>query len=197
MYCKHCGAQNPDDVNFCTACGAPMKDASDTVTCPHCGAQNPADVNFCTACGTPLRNQNTYQNANGQSYAPHTEPGTTFHTDPMRLQVRNIGMCIVLSIITCGIYGIVWLIEMVNDLNAMANEPNATSGGMVFLLSIITCNIYMWFWMYKAGELINKAKMNRGRPADNSNSILYLVLSLFGLNIVSYALIQNELNQLA
>lgn len=110
---------------------------------------------------------------------------------------RNIGLCIVLSIITCGIYGIVWLVQLVNDLNAAAKEPNATSGGVVFLLSIITCGIYMFYWMYKAGELVNKAKMLRGRPTDGSNGILYLVLSIFGLGIVSYALIQNELNQLA
>lgn len=115
----------------------------------------------------------------------------------MQLQSRNIGLCIVLSIITCGIYAIVWLVQLVNDLNAAAKEPNATSGGVVFLLSIITCGIYMFYWMYKAGELVNKAKMLRGRPTDGSNGILYLVLSIFGLGIVSYALIQNELNQLA
>ena len=111
---------------------------------------------------------------------------------------RATSVCVLFfPYITCGIYAIVWLVQLVNDLNAAAKEPNATSGGVVFLLSIVTCGIYMLYWMYKAGELVNKAKMLRGRPTDGSNGILYLVLSIFGLGIVSYALIQNELNQLA
>lgn len=208
MYCKHCGTQNPDGVNFCTSCGASMNDEAQTVRCPNCGAQNAAGVKFCTSCGAALDTQNTnqqqntyqqqtYQNTNGQANAQFAGQTFNFHTDPMQVQSRNIGFCIVLSIITCGIYAIVWLVQLVNDLNAAAKEPNATSGGVVFLLSIVTCGIYMLYWMYKAGELVNKAKMLRGRPTDGSNGILYLVLSIFGLGIVSYALIQNELNQLA
>lgn len=79
----------------------------------------------------------------------------------------------------------------------MSPPHGCNKGGVVFLLSIVTCGIYMLYWMYKAGELVNKAKMLRGRPTDGSIGILYLVLSIFGLGIVSYALIQNELNQLA
>lgn len=110
---------------------------------------------------------------------------------------RNIGISIVLTIITCGIYGIYWFICLVNELNIASDEPQATSGGMVFLLSIVTCGIYLLFWMYKAGEKINKAKAMRGMPTDSNSGILYLVLSLFGLDIVAYALIQSDLNNMA
>lgn len=75
-------------------------------------------------------------------------------------------------------------------------DPNATSGGMVILLSIITCNVYMWYWLYKQGDAIDQVKASRGLPSGNSG-ILYLILEIFGLGIVSYALMQNELNQLA
>ena len=110
------------------------------------------------------------------------------------IQERNIVTCIILSIITCGIYGIYWEICLVNDLNVAADTPNDTSGGMVFLLSIITCGIYLLYWMYKAGE---KAQAKRGLPSDANSGILYLVLSLVGFSIVSYCLIQNELNKMA
>ena len=112
------------------------------------------------------------------------------------MQKRNIGLCIVLSIITCGIYGIYWLISMVNELNALSGDENGTSGGVVFLLSIVTCSIYLLFWFYKAGEKINKAKAAKGLPTDSNSGILYLILAVFGLQIVSYALIQNEINSL-
>ena len=66
------------------------------------------------------------------------------------IQERNIVTCIILSIITCGIYGIYWEICLVNDLNVAADTPNDTSGGMVFLLSIITCGIYMLYCIRQA-----------------------------------------------
>ena len=38
------------------------------------------------------------------------------------IQERNIVTCIILSIITCGIYGIYWEICLVNDLNVAADK---------------------------------------------------------------------------
>ena len=46
------------------------------------------------------------------------------------------------------------------------------------------------------GKAINQAKINRGMPEDDK-SILYLVLQLLGLGIVNYALMQNDLNEMA
>ena len=85
---------------------------------------------------------------------------------------------------------------MAEDLNRISGK-NDTSGGLVVLLSIITCGIYGWFWLYQAGDKINQGKMQRGVPADSSLGILYLVLGIFGFSIISYALIQNEINKFA
>lgn len=110
------------------------------------------------------------------------------------IQERNIALCIVLSIVTCGIYGIYWFICLSNDTNTAANV-DGTSGGVAFLLSIITCNIYGLYWAYKQGEKIDIAKVNRGIPSNNSG-ILYLILCLI-VPIVAWALMQNELNNFA
>lgn len=112
------------------------------------------------------------------------------------IEQRNIAVCIVLSIVTCGIYGIYWFICLANDTNTVAKEENGTSGGMAFLFSLITCNIYGIYWAYKQGEKIDRAKTERGNYASNSG-IVYLLLWIFGLGIVAEALMQNELNQLA
>lgn len=113
------------------------------------------------------------------------------------IQKRSIGMCIVLSIITCGIYGLYWLVVLTDDTNRMLEDAqNETSGGMALLFTIITCNIYGLYWMYKQGEKIDRIKTARGIPSSNTG-ILYLILSFFGLSIISYALMQNELNNLA
>lgn len=66
------------------------------------------------------------------------------------------------------------------------------SVGIAILLSIITCGIYGIYWLI----MLNEAKMQRGIMVDSSASVLYLILSIFGLSIVSYALMQSELNKM-
>jgi len=111
------------------------------------------------------------------------------------IKERNIAVCIILSIVTCGIYGIYWFICLNNDANTASNTFT-TSGGVAFLLSIVTCSIYYFYWAYKQGEKIDNAKQSRGMESSNSG-IVYLLLSIFGLGIIAYALMQNELNKLA
>ena len=107
---------------------------------------------------------------------------------------RSIGVCIILSIVTCGIYGIYWMIKLNDELNPAADKPNATSGGMVFLLSIITCGIYAFVWMYRMGENVDVIKAKAGVQAGNTG-IMYLILTFFGLGIVNYCLMQDTINK--
>ena len=46
------------------------------------------------------------------------------------------------------------------------------------------------------GEKVDILKAKSGTPTSNSG-LLYLILSLFGFGIVVWALVQNELNQVA
>ncbi len=172
MFCKKCGQMLPDDTKFCTNCGAETGAGS---------TQNAS-------------NDQNAQNASGDQNQTYT--GTVVGSaGPIRN--RSIVTCILLSIVTCGIYALIWLAGMVDDLNTASGETNGTSGVTVVLLSIVTCGIYELFWMYKAGGQVNRAKAARGMAQDSNSSILYLLLSIFGLSIVSYCLIQNELNQMA
>lgn len=111
------------------------------------------------------------------------------------IQQRNIAVCIILSIVTCGIYDLYWLVCLTNDTNTAAGTTDGTSGGMVLLLTIVTCNIYSLYWGYKQGEKIDIAKQKKGMPSSDSN-VLYLLLCLF-VPVVAWALMQNELNNLA
>ena len=112
----------------------------------------------------------------------------------MMMEKRSIPLCIVLSIVTCGIYGIYWFVKLTDDTNQLANDPNATSGGIAFLLTLVTCGIYGIYWAYKQGEKLDNIKAQRGLPTSNQ-SILYLILELFGLGIIAYALMQDEINK--
>lgn len=111
---------------------------------------------------------------------------------------RNVGLCIVLTVITCGIYGIYWFVVLTDDANGASGHQNdGTSGGVAFLLTLVTCGIYGIYWAYKMGEKINEAKVLKGGSADSNLPIVYLLLEIFGLGIIAYALMQNELNKLS
>ena len=64
------------------------------------------------------------------------------------------------------------------------------------MLTIVTCNIYGWFWAYKMGEKVDIIKNKNGVPSSNSG-ILYVLLQVFGLGIIAYALMQDTANKYA
>ena len=90
------------------------------------------------------------------------------------LQRKNIVTCIILSFVTCGFYSLYWLYCLVSDINTISEDPN----------------------VYKAGSLLDQKMIETGRTAE-SRPVLYVVLALFCLAIVTYALMQDTINQLA
>lgn len=112
------------------------------------------------------------------------------------IKQRSVATAIVLSLITCGIYGIIWFITLTDEINFVSNNQDDTSGGVAFLLTLVTCGIYGWYWYYNMGEKLDRASMDKGLPSQ-SRGILYLLLGIFGFGIISYALMQDSLNKLA
>lgn len=104
---------------------------------------------------------------------------------------RNIVMCILLSFVTCGLYGIYWVIAINNEMCALTpNDDYQTSGGLVVVLMLVTCGIYALYWYYKMGTKVDIIKQDGG----NGNAVLFLLLGLFGLGIVPCCIMQNEIN---
>jgi hypothetical protein len=112
------------------------------------------------------------------------------------MKKRSIPAVVLLSLLTCGIYSIYWLIATTNEIESeiYTKGESCKSGGTVFLLSIVTCGIYLIYWYYKQGERIAALQKQVGISAD-SKGMLYLILSIFGLGIVSDILIQDDLNK--
>ena len=137
--------------------------------CPNCGNKVLENSNFCTKCGTNLNTGETKENNYNNSNPDITLPN------------RNIVTCLILSFITCGIYSIYWFIVMTDEANMISDDKGPT-GGMAFLFTILTCGIY---GIHKYNKPIG------------DSSVIYLVLSIFQLSIVSYALIQSDLNKFA
>ena len=104
-------------------------------------------------------------------------------------------LAIILSLLTCGIYSLYWFIVLTDDANKVSGE-NDTSGGLALPLTLVTCGIYGFFWYYKMGKKLYTAGQRSGKDISD-NSVLYILLGLFGLGIVNYALIQNDLHKFA
>jgi hypothetical protein len=141
--------------------------------CFSCGADNIDGAATCQNCGAPLNQRPQFN-----------------------LQKRDIAKAIIFSIITLGIYALYWFVKMNDEVNQSIGNPNDTPGVTALILTIVTCGIYGIYWAYKKGEVVDNYYANKGMPKPN-NAVIYLVLCLFGLSIVTYALLQNELNKAA
>ena len=107
---------------------------------------------------------------------------------------RSVGVAILLSVVTCGIYGIYWYYQVLSTMYRLNNLPS--NAGLDIVLTFITCGIYGIYLMYKIGKMESTAYHIMGMPP-RDDSILYLILGLFGLHIVVYAIVQSNINTLA
>ena len=129
-----------------------------------------------------------------QQYSGAAAGGQTPNGIPVELvRDENIVLNVVLSFITFGIYLFIWWYRICKRIRLM-NEDNPACGGE--LACIIFVPFYSLYWFYTRGQrLVNGAK--RHNIFIKENSVLYLILALFGLSIVSLILIQTELNTMA
>ena len=177
-FCPNCGNQIPEGSRFCPSCGQPFAPVQTRSAAQYA---DPVDYSY--------GNQQGFQDAN---YNVNNYTINNYNTNmpAAMIQPRNIVMCIILSIVTCGIYGIIWMIKANDQINYLANEPTATSGGLVILYTFLTCGIYGFFWYYNMGNRCDRIERMNG-----SKGIMFLVFGLFGLGIVSMCLMQDTINK--
>lgn len=108
----------------------------------------------------------------------------------MNIKQRNIVTAIILSFLTCGIYSIYWIVMLVKD--AVSVKDANDSAVLEIVLSI---------FLFPVGLFLTEKKLAEGCAEKGiehkDNSIVYLIISLFGLGIVSMCLMQNDLNKIA
>ncbi len=222
MFCENCGKEIPESTKFCPYCGndcskaqqfvkqaqqafgsaeQELESAFDEVKQSFTGNNaNQQYNNQQYGAGQQYNNQqynsNPQFNYGGQGYnqAPPPYTGERLKDD------RGIVSYILLSLITCGIYGYYFIYKMAHDVNiACDGDGESTSGLAAFiLLSIVTCGIYSWIWYYKLG---NRLSANAGRYGlviqENGTTVLMWLLFgalLCGIGpfIAMYILIKNS-----
>lgn len=108
----------------------------------------------------------------------------------MTLENRSIAKCIILTIITCGIYGIYWAYKMGTEA-AKVKDVNDTG-----MLEALLCIFLPFIGFFLAEKKFAEGCQAMGYPHEDK-SIMYLILGVIGLGIVDYCVMQSELNKLA
>jgi hypothetical protein len=107
--------------------------------------------------------------------------------------VRGIALGIVLTLLTCGIYGLYWQYKQMATLNAWLGRDDF-SFAMWFFLGILTCGIFQIYYEYKMAKGINEIQELEGMRVNSELALISLLLALFGLGIVSLAIQQSDIN---
>lgn len=128
---------------------------------------------------------------NQTSEVPST-PIATDTTNPL-FEVKSIGLCVLFSFLTFGIYWLVWKYKLIKKIKLLNNDHSSPVGE--FLLCTFV-PFYIFYWYYTRAAKIENGARSYGINITNNN-IVYLILSIFGLSIVCDALIQNDLNIIA
>lgn len=167
--------------------------------CPNCGKEFVGDMMFCTQCGTKLvdvvTNVPPVNNASpNNAVGNYTGPGPGMTATPPvnngRVKPRSIALSLIFTLVTCGLYGLYWIVKVTDEMNILLNRRNATGGLMSVIFTIITCGFYGFYWAYKLGDNVDLIKGNRG----GNTGILYLILYIFLFGIINLVLAQDVIN---
>ncbi len=94
---------------------------------------------------------------------------------------RSVAFVIVVGLITCGIYSLIWFVKTKREMVAMgADIPTA------WLLIVPFANIY-WMWKWSGGVELVTEPLPRGRMTQPIAFLLILVLDIIGIAIIQDA----------
>lgn len=108
--------------------------------------------------------------------------------DPQE-HVKNIAWCVVLTLVTCGIYNLYWQYQQMLAVNEMLVEDKYSFWRWL-LLTLVTCGLYHVYHEYRMSEDIARIAE---RP-DNNDGLVSLLLTIFGLSVVADAIQQSHIN---
>lgn len=97
------------------------------------------------------------------------------------IQQRSLVTYILLTIVTCGIYGIYFWYKYAEDMNIVCegDGQNTQNYIIVILLSFVTCGIYSFIWYYGIGNRL-AANAHRYGLQFQENGTTILLWELFG-----------------
>ncbi|MBQ7364796.1 MAG: DUF4234 domain-containing protein [Clostridia bacterium] len=112
----------------------------------------------------------------------------------MPITQRSVVKVILFSIITCGIYMLYWMYVTAKELQT-ATGRSQFSPAIILVLAIFVAPVACVLLAMECNDRLNDIRAAKGMPPAD-NMVLWIVLGIL-LPIVQFALIQNEINQVA
>ena len=109
-------------------------------------------------------------------------------------KIRNPIVVLLLSFVTCGIYSWFVVYQLCNEIREFNGDQNINPA-LEIILCIVTCGLYPIYWCYKYSKMILDMQQRTGVAMPNDISIIALILSIFGLFMISLMLMQTEINK--
>jgi len=108
--------------------------------------------------------------------------------------IRSIPVEIILTLVTCGLYGLYWYYKQMETMNAWLDRDEYNF--LVWLiLTVVTCGIFGVYYAYKMAQGINEVQEEEGLRVNRDLTVISLLLTLIGLGIVTMAIQQSEINK--
>ena len=108
----------------------------------------------------------------------------------MNIKERSLVTCIILSVVTCGVYALYWAYCVAKEALSV-KDPEGK-----FTLEIVLSILVPFIGLFLTEKKFAEGCEAQGIP-HKDNSIMYLVLGLLCGSIIPLALMQKDLNELA
>lgn len=180
--CPFCAQDIPEDAKVCKFC-------SSTVVrkCPFCAEEIAANAKACRFCRSEI--------SDGPGGAAPAKVTSSEPSGPLG-EDRGVGMAVVLTFLTCGIYGLVLLYKIGDELNRH-QDRNRINPGVDLLLTLCTCGLWSFVIMYKYPAALREIAQAESRPVVDI-TVPCLLLSLLGGFpgwLAAIAILQSEVNK--
>jgi len=109
---------------------------------------------------------------------------------------RDVVKYILLSIVTCGLWGMVWVYQVGTDIATLRGDDKP-SVVLDLVLTFVSCGLWGFVCAYRWPEYLNEELGRRGRSVDSNLPAMSLLMAFFGLHVVGLVLMQESLNKLA
>ena len=191
MFCEKCGAQVPDGSAVCPACGANLSTGAKVGSAVNAAAGAAMDMFGQAEQALGSAANNVSQSVGGPDLSQ--QPGAPLKTD------RSLVMYILLTIVTCGIYGYWFVYSMARDVNiACEGDGEQTAGLVAFIvLSMVTCGFYAYYWYYKMANRLqaNAPRYGLNFTENGTTVLLWCIIGMVacgvGPFVAMYILIKN------
>ena len=112
--------------------------------------------------------------------------------NPAAFTERSPVTVLLLSLVTCGIFFIVWKYQTSDELRQASNDESIKPG-LDLVLTLCTCGLYAIWVSYRNAQKAYQLSQRMGlQRSDQSTAVL--LLAIFGLALVNIFILQNEYN---